>query len=84
VEIWMKEQKKRFKDKPQSHWNQLGASEMNKFKEAEFYKRYTEAITRAERVLLYTTGFQFNVNTGFTALLGSNNLLVKHNAPSLP
>ena len=44
----------------------------------ELYKRFAEAITTAERVLLYTTGFQFNVYTAFHALLVCKSHLQHH------
>lgn len=63
----MKDQRRKDKGKPQTYWNQLAEEELQKYRDPEFHKRYTEAITRAERVLLYTTGFQFNINTAFQA-----------------
>lgn len=76
--LWVKEQKKKQKDKPASYWDQLAAQEYNCYRDATWYKRFAEAITTAERVLLYTTGFQFNVNTGFYALLGCKAHLLRH------
>lgn len=81
--MWAKEQKKKHKDKPAVYWDQVAAAEFNCYKNEAWYKRFAESITTAERVLLYTTNFQFNVYTGFYALLGCKAHLLRHQDPSV-
>ena len=83
VLIWAKEQKKKQKDKPGVYWDNMAAKEYGQYKVQGWYKRFAEAITRAERVLLYTTGFRFNVYTGFYALLGCKVDLQEHADPDV-
>lgn len=83
MDLWVKEQKKKRKDAPASFWEQKGAAEKAQFRNPEFCKKLAASATTAERVLLYTTGFQFNVHTGFFVLLGSKNFLVKHSDPAV-
>ena len=81
VDIWAKEQKRRRKDQPASFWEQKAAAEKSLFRDPEFYKRLAEAALTAERVLLYTTGFQFDVYTGFSAVLAFRKALGEHTDP---
>ena len=81
VDIWAKEQKRRRKDQPASFWEQKAAAEKSLFRDPEFYKRLAEAALTAERVLLYTTGFQFDVYTGFSAVLAFRKALGEHPDP---
>ena len=81
VLMWVKEQRKRVKDKPASYWDKVTAEELDLYRNGPWYKRLSEAITTAERVLLYTTGFQFTVHTGFAVLLTSRGRLLRHSDP---
>lgn len=83
IDIWVKEQKKRRKDKPLEYWSMAAASERNTFRNPELNRRMIEAASKAERVLLYTTGFQFSVPTAFWVLAGCKHRLKLHHDPAV-
>lgn len=78
MQKFLTDQKRKLKHRTDIDWGRLEREEMGKLRSPEFYKRYLEAVTTAERVLLYTTGFQFDVKTAFHALFAIKAHLQRH------
>lgn len=83
VRVHIKAAKKKQRNIPGSKWKELEDDRKKELESPAVYKQFAEAVTTAERVLLYTTGFQFNVLTGIQAMLTCKGRLQNHPDPQV-
>lgn len=83
VDKWIQNQKKLKHNKhhPPEHWARLEKREKELVRTTEIFTKFYEGVCSAERCLLYTTGFQFNVFTAFHMLMTVNTRLSNHSDP---